>query len=98
MKCQDCKFYSTAIDNIPYCNLLETICGQSGCEQGKTKIKTNADKIRAMTDEKLSEFLSEGRTAPSCTGKCHKDYEIYGKLRTFCHDCWLDWLKQEARQ
>lgn len=58
---------------------------------------TNADKhFRNATDEELAEYLSELSTAPSCTGKCHKDYEAYGELRTFCRDCWLNYLKQEA--
>lgn len=61
------------------------------------KPMTNADKyFRNATDEELAEYLSERSTAPSCTGRCHKDYEVYGELRTFCHDCWLDWLKQEV--
>lgn len=58
---------------------------------------TNADKyFRNATDEELAEYLAERSTAPSCTGRCHKDYDVYGELRTFCHDCWLEWLKQEA--
>lgn len=59
---------------------------------------TNADKhFRNATDEELAEYLSELSTSPSCTGKCHKDYEVYGKLRTFCSDCWLDYLRREAK-
>ena len=57
---------------------------------------TNADRIRQMSDEELSDFAAERSTAPSCAGQCHKDYEIYGKLQTFCSDCWLDWLRKEA--
>ena len=64
----------------------------------KIQKQTNADRIRAMTDEELSEFLAEERTAPSCIGKCHNDYEIYGELRTFCSDCWLEWLKEEVKE
>lgn len=59
-------------------------------------VPSNADRIRAMSDEELADWVAERCTAPNCTGKCHKDYEAYGELRTFCHDCWLDWLKQEA--
>ena len=57
---------------------------------------TNADRLRSMTDEELAEFLAERSVAPSCTSKCHKDYELYGELRTFCSDCWLAWLIQEV--
>jgi hypothetical protein len=56
----------------------------------------NYDKIRSMSAEELAEYLAERSVAPSCTGKCHKDYEVYGEQRTFCHNCWLDWLKEEA--
>lgn len=62
----------------------------------QTKPITKADRIRAMNDEELAGWVAELSTAPNCTGKCHKDYEVYGELRTFCHDCWLDWLRQEA--
>ena len=69
------------------------------CEKHQLRIpRTNADRIRAMTDEELSEYLAERSVAPSCTGKCHKDHEVYGELRTFCHNCWLEWLKQEAKE
>ena len=57
---------------------------------------TNADRIRAMTDDKLAEWLSRLIFAPDCNGKCHMDFEKYGEQRTFCSDCWLVWLKQEA--
>ena len=67
-------------------------------KQEQKKPLTNADKhFHNATDEQLAEYLSELSTAPFCTGKCHKDYEIYGELRTFCRDCWLDWLKQEVK-
>lgn len=84
----DAKPFGNGTDVCPVCGKPSTI----------GKPLTNADRIRAMTDKELAEFLAELRIAPSCTGKCHKDYEIYGKLRTFCHDCWLDWLKTEGEQ
>lgn len=52
------------------------------------KEQTNADRIRQMTDEELAHFM-EGPTnacppmGTLCSGKN-------------CHDCWLDWLKQEV--
>jgi hypothetical protein len=49
---------------------------------------TNADRIRAMTDEKLAHFwetrpVSCPPMETLCSGKN-------------CYDCWLDWLKQEV--
>ena len=48
------------------------------------KPKTNADRIRAMTDEELAEFISgKGRTFG-------EEYEGYMSA--------LDWLKEEAKE
>ena len=76
----------------------ECLTRNGECDGECGRKQTNADRIRAMSDEELAEFLAEERTAPSCTAKCHKDYEIYGELRTFCSDCWFEWLKQEAEK
>ena len=62
-----------------------------------TKSRTNYDNIISKSPEELADYLAERSAAPNCTGKCHKDYEVYGELRTFCHNCWLEWLKQEAQ-
>lgn len=52
--------------------------------------KTNADRIRRMTDEELAEWLlSQG-----C--KAHNTDEWCKKQRN-CQACWLAWLKQEAK-
>jgi len=51
-------------------------------------IKTNADRIRSMTDEELTKFfidLMQGN-CPRPTSEC------FGE----CEACWLEWLKQEA--
>ena len=46
---------------------------------------TNADRIRAMSDEELAEFLS-CCGCPCPARDCHAS----------CKDCILDWLKQPA--
>lgn len=53
--------------------------------------KTNADRIRAMTDEELADYFSELSCWPNagredCRGVAN------------CMDCWLDWLKQEVSE
>lgn len=48
---------------------------------------TNADKIRAMTDEEMAHYFSEQPDA--CPGRS-------GCSGKSCYDCWLDWLKQEV--
>lgn len=47
----------------------------------ETKPKTNADRIRAMTDEELAKILNGG--CPPGGAKCNER----------CETCWLDWLR-----
>ena len=56
-------------------------------------IITNADRIRAMTDEELSEKFMRYVDCKHCP--LSRDEECQ---RTYieCKQCWLDWLKQEA--
>lgn len=53
---------------------------------------TNADLIRAMTDEELAEFMC--RNVSNGTVNC-----AFCAAAEFCrmgHNGWLDWLRQEA--
>ena len=51
---------------------------------------TNADKIRAMTDDELNFFICEIHNSPSCAD-CGFDKGVCG--------CGLiDWLKQESKE
>ena len=54
-----------------------------GCEN---KIVTNADRIRAMTDEELCEFLQRDEI---CDQKISRDCGP-------CDKCVMDWLRQEV--
>lgn len=49
------------------------------------KPKTNADRIRAMSDEELVKWVSDG--CPPGEHKCKG---------VACDDCWMQWLKQPA--
>ena len=57
------------------------------------KPQTNADKIRAMSDEELAEWIwadaCPGIPTTSC-GVCPEGQEKP------CIECWLEWLKKEA--
>lgn len=53
---------------------------------------TNADRIRAMTDEELAVFV-EGSICPG--GVCPLGNET-DVSKPSCQKCWLDWLRQEA--
>ena len=61
-------------------------------EEAKPKSITNADRIRAMTDEELDGFLNEVQGDAYLVGfhaNAESRFTPYGKR-------WLDWLKQEA--
>lgn len=55
--------------------------------------RTNADKIRAMTDEELASWIS-GLNQDDCPEG--KEYTGKTCLGFPCEVCWLDWLRQEA--
>ena len=56
------------------------------------KPMTNADKIRAMSDEELSKFLRE----PFCDKRTHEECTI--SYCGVCDQCVLDWLQQPAEE
>ena len=57
------------------------------------KPKTNADRIRSMTDEELGEKLSFGCLKLMETEKCR--YPTEGLK---CKACILQWLKEESEE
>ena len=59
---------------------------------------TNADRIRAMTDEELAEFLA---IKIFSLPPCHLTSGSYWEEQPVCkgcEGCWLDWLTQEVQQ
>ena len=66
-------------------------------EYEELKPKTNADRIRAMTDEELMEFLEHDYwSIDYCKKDAPIDQETKECLLPSCKQCWLEWLKQEA--
>ena len=55
---------------------------------------SNADRIRAMSDEELAVLL-EGCICPSepCKKVVNRERQPDKKM---CQSCWLDWLKREV--
>ena len=49
--------------------------------------RTNADRIRSMTDEELAAFMTKGCDNITIDA-CKRNHD--------CAECWLDWLKEEA--
>lgn len=85
------------------CKLCLADCAFKGKDMKKGNCKgyipmSNADRIRAMSDEELSEFISRieiGDFGPQVYGKtfcdmCKGQYE--------CDDCRLWWLQQPAEE
>jgi hypothetical protein len=59
----------------------------------KPKPTTNADRIRAMTDEELAGWLAKhNERSAVCPNFGARD------CQASCRKCWLDWLKQEASE
>ena len=61
-----------------------TIGRTTGCTYHEPKPQTNADRIRAMTDEELAKFLSKVE---------RKGYKSHGEY----HTVWEWWLQQEVK-
>ena len=74
----------------------KTLCGEPedtalGCvNRVAGKPMTNADRIRAMSDEELAKIIEHELGCP-VTGDCEK-------MSRDCKACWLDWLQQPAEE
>ena len=65
------------------------ICPLTNMAKPITEYKmTNADRIRAMSDEELAKIIERELGCP-VTGDCEK-------MSKDCKACWLDWLQQPA--
>lgn len=99
MKCKNCKADNKSesiCDAGIACYVLR--CGEYGCAlNGKTvdkllrmkKAATNADRIRAMTDEELAEWIYKVQ-----------DEDALRKgnfLPPLSRSWWLDWLRKEGK-
>ena len=69
-------------------------CPVCGAEMRVGTDMTNADRIRAMTDEELAEWLAKITDCGECkvsTSRCMVSEKS-------CACAWLDWLKQEVSE
>ena len=84
-------------EDCPHCVFEKTESNCQGCFEGshyKPKPVTNADRIRAMSDEELDKFLGEVQwdVAKYCGGVTQKhEYPVQEH-----RGAWLGWLRQEA--
>ena len=56
--------------------------------------QTNADRIRSMSDEELSEFI--GKFCDCQLGDCPITTSPYNCSENGCKGSWLKWLKRKA--
>lgn len=75
----------------PWACPKDIIC--SSFKPYKSKPITNADRIRAMTDEELAEFIAYKTSCETCVVRKGGSDECHN---TNCSTAWLDWLKEEA--
>lgn len=66
-------------------------CNNTDC-QYRTEPITNADRIRAMSDEELAEFLADDNRV------CPPKHPYCSKYVSSCNGCFLEWLKQPAEE
>lgn len=59
------------------------------CTYNTIRVQTNADHIRAMSDEELAAMFNIVFD-PWCNARCKDGIEIS------CRDCILEWLKKES--
>lgn len=61
-------------------------------------VQTNADRIRAMSDEELAVFLADEIPHGDCYGCEFLCWKISkGNFANSCQNAWYGWLKQPAK-
>lgn len=68
-------------------------CMMDEAKRRSTHPPTNADRIRAMSDEEMARLVFMGREGLFCN-----KYSFECKKECSCEDCVLDWLKQPAEE
>lgn len=77
--CYNKNDYCDHSENCDNCNVW--VLGKGG-----KKVPSNADRIRAMTDEELTQwFTPRGCPSQDSHSKC---------FERSCADCWKEWLQQ----
>jgi len=99
MNCKDCvtKCPMNGSDR-PMCISVETTPEKGFRFRYESKAsQTNAEYIRAMSDEELAKWLcTKYRECEWCTNSDDKDIEFGRCFPAKCVVCALDWLRQEV--
>ena len=99
--CANCGWLEVNPSGAMFCGYSdERTCENECCLAWKDKDepKTNADRIRAMTDEELAVVIAWPYLAspPWCSE--HTTCPYISEDPTPCDKCALDWLKQEVTE
>lgn len=62
------------------------------CNGSGEKPQTNADRIRAMSDEEMAKFIGHN----SLCDQIQNDNGAWCKKQSVCEGCLVEWLKQPA--
>lgn len=88
--CNECAYCSPTPGGSLYCALTDHFVPNLGCKDGEpiNKPKTNADRIRAMSDEDLAEMfcLMSGGVHPFSISDSSDGEQ------------WIEWLKEEVSE
>ena len=100
-RCANCGWLSVNPSGAMFCGYSdERTWEDESCMAWKDneEPQTNADTLRAMTDEELAEFMNCGACPPGkyVSELCYD--EDGGSVPDMCNLCWLDWLKEEAKE
>lgn len=89
---EKCKYEGTGVWNGRCIGTKEVdpCPGYDKCKRYKPNYMTNADHIRAMTDEEFAIFLNRDFRCPPM--------QPYHCPKIPCYKCWLDWLQQPAEE
>ena len=74
-------------------NLAKRLMRSGLIREEKPLIKTNADRIRSMTDEELSSWLNDHA---DCNNRCEAWNDRCTWSDSTCMEAWLEWLRAEA--
>ena len=97
--CENCIFVDEPLDKDPCqeCNRAFLARRIKPNFVSKRKPKTNADRIRSMTDEELAKFMGELPCCPPGADLKELCYPMDSCEGTDLQvQCWLEWLRQEA--
>lgn len=89
-KYKNCPIVGCRVEcgSVPCKSLRKTF----GVDDEPQKRKTNADRIRAMSDEELAKILVDGFCCNSCKYKDTNRWDCPEE----CEKCCAEWLKQPA--